>query len=363
MKIKKDSHGANLFELARKYKFDVKEIRDFSSNINPLGNSEKAINYLKENLNLFTTYPDPEYFDLKNSISTYTKIDEENIILGSGTTDLICNYIRLINPKKALLLSPCYSEYENELKKINAQIFYYNLKEERNFKADLKEIIKIIKDEKIELFAFANPNNPTGSIFTKEEIEDLLKNESCNFLIDETYVEFTDIKRYTSLELIKKYKNFLAVRSTSKFFASPGIRLGYGISGNEEVLESFSKKLILWGVNIAAEIMGKVMFLDRDYEERVYKHISKERKYMISHLKEIKDLKVYESQGNFILVKILNGKSAKDLREYLLKEKMVIRDCASFKNLDESFFRFCLLKTEDNRNLLRGIEEFFKNKI
>ena len=105
------------------------------------------------------------------------------------------------------------------------------------------------------------------------------------------------------------------------------------------------------------------MFLDRDYEERVYKHISKERKYMISHLKEIKDLKVYESQGNFILVKILNGKSAKDLREYLLKEKMVIRDCASFKNLDESFFRFCLLKTEDNRNLLRGIEEFFKNKI
>lgn len=357
--IKKDKHGANLFELSKEYNFEIKDIRDFSSNINPLGPSELAINKLKDNLNLVTTYPDPEYIDLKTSISNYVKANIEDIFLGSGTTQLLREYIALINPKNSLLLSPCYSEYENELKKLKGQIHYYNLKDENNFKINVDEIIKYINKEKIELFVFANPNNPTGTILSKDEIEKILKNTNTKILVDETYVEFTNTLIYSSVPLTKKYKNLFVTRGVSKFFASPGIRLGYGITSDESTKYEFSKNSMLWNITILSDIMGQNMFSDLKYQNKVHNFIKEERKYMIDELSKIDNIQVFESEGNFILCKILINKTAKNLRDELLKHALVIRDCSSFLGLSEKYFRFCILDKEDNRKLIEQIKEFF----
>ena len=110
------NHGANLYDLSRKYGFSKDEFLDFSSNINPFGTSVKAKDYVINNINMVSTYPDPDYINLKKSISSYCKCDENNMVLGSGATELISSFISTINPKKAVLLSPAYSEYERELK-------------------------------------------------------------------------------------------------------------------------------------------------------------------------------------------------------------------------------------------------------
>ena len=357
-----NSHGANVFEIAKNNGIKIKDIRDFSSNINPLGPSKKALDDLKDNLNLLSSYPDVDYIDLKNSISNYVNCNSENIVLGLGSTEILKDAIKFFAPKISMILSPCYSEYENELSKINSKIIEYNLKEKKDFKIDLYELIKTIRENKIDFLVFANPNNPTGTILSAREIEKILKETDAKILVDETYIEFTDMSIYSSTKLIDTYKNLAVVRGTSKFFALPGIRLGYGLSSDENFLNYFKNKEVLWQVNSVAEICGKVMFSDEKYITEVFNFITSRRNYIFSEISKIKNLKPYESFGNFILIKILRGIKAGKLREKLLEKGLVIRDCKSFNNLDENYFRICLLKDDDNEKLIKNLKEIYRSE-
>ena len=355
-----NSHGANVFEIAKNEGIEIKDIKDFSSNINPLGPSKKALDELKNNLNLLSSYPDVDYVDLKKSISTYADCKSENIVLGLGSTEILKDAINFFAPKISMILSPCYSEYERELKKISSKIIEYNLEEKNNFKINLDEIIKIINEKKVEFLIFANPNNPTGTILKSQEIEKILNETDTKILVDETYVEFTDMKVYSSSKLIDFYENLFVVRGTSKFFALPGIRLGYGLSSNDKLLKFFKEKEILWQINSVAEICGKVMFSDKEYIEKVYNFIKTRREYFYEEVSKIENLKAYESYGNFILVKILKGLNSKNLREKLMKKGLVIRDCQTFRNLDDSYFRFCLLDDDANKKLLENLKLIYQ---
>lgn len=356
-----NNHGANIYEIARINHIDFKEIKDFSSNINPLGISKSALNFLKDNLDLVSTYPDSNYKELKNKISNYTKANPSNIILGLGSTELLVNSIKIISPKKAMIFSPCYSEYENELKKHNSEIFYFNLLLEEDFKIEVDKIINTINENDIDLFIFPNPNNPTGSILKSSEIKKILENTNAYIVVDETYVEFTDVKIFSSTGLTTNYQKLIVTRGTSKFFASPGIRLGYLITSNEKILKEFNEKSILWQINIFADILGQKLFSDREYIEKVFKFIEKNREYMYEEVKKIKDLKPIKSYGNFILVHIEDEKiNATKLREKLLEDLIVIRDCTSFKGLSNRYFRFCILNEEDNEKLLKYLRKIFK---
>lgn len=354
-----NSHGANVFEIAKNNGIDIRDIMDFSSNINPLGPSKKTLDELKNNLNLLSTYPDADYIDLRNSISKYVNCDSKNIVLGLGSTEILKDAIKFFAPKISMILSPCYSEYENELRKINSKIIEYKLDEKNNFKINLDEFIKNIIEKKIEFVVFANPNNPTGTILNAEEIEKILKETDAKILIDETYIEFTDISVYSSTKLIDSYKNLAVVRGTSKFFALPGIRLGYGLSSDENFLNYFKNKEILWQINSVAEICGKVMFSDEDYISRVFNFITSRRNYIFHEISKIKNLKPQKSFGNFILIKILDGIKSTELRENLLEKGIVIRDCKSFKNLDENYFRICVLNDDSNEKLLKNLKEIY----
>lgn len=353
----KDKHGANIFEISKQYGFSENDIIDYSSNINPLGPSKTALKYLSDNLNLVTTYPDPEYIDLKNSISNYCNVNPKNIVLGAGTTELFKEYIEFISPKKAMVLAPCYSEYENELRNVGASIVYENLLEENEY-AVSANIVQKIKSEKIEMLIFANPNNPTGTILTKEEICKIL-DLNIHVLVDETYVEFTDKNIYSAVELTNEYPNLFVSRGVSKFFASPGIRLGYGICSDKSLLKTFKEKSMLWNINIFADMMGQKMFGDFEYQTEVFDFINEQRKHFLTELSEIKSIKCFPTYGNFILCKILNDKTASELREHLLTKAMVIRDCSSFVNLSDKNFRFCILSEENNNKLVKELKYFF----
>ncbi|MCX0356296.1 aminotransferase class I/II-fold pyridoxal phosphate-dependent enzyme, partial [Clostridium perfringens] len=253
-------------------------------------------------------YPDPKYKDLKESISQYCHCKKENIIVGSGATELISSFISVINPKKALLLSPSYSEYESELEKINCEITKFFSKEEDNFKIDVNKLIDSINSSKFDLVIICNPNNPTGFAFSKDEISLLLKNTSSIFMVDETYVEFTEPEIYSSTPLVDIFNNLFVIRGTSKFFSTPGIRLGYGLISNKEIKKSMVEKLDLWNINIFATTMGEIMFKDKEYILSNTSKLKEERDYLFRELSSIKDLKVYESYSNFILCKIRSKK-------------------------------------------------------
>lgn len=355
-----NSHGANVFEIAKDEGIKIEDIRDFSSNINPLGPSKRALESLKENLNLLSTYPDVDYVDLKKAISSYASCDVKNIVLGLGSTEILKDAIHYFAPKTSMILSPCYSEYERELRKISSYIIQYNLEEKNDFKVNLDELIKIINEKNVEFLIFANPNNPTGTILTRYEIERILKETKARVLVDETYIEFTDMETFSSSSLTKSYDKLIVVRGTSKFFALPGIRLGYGLTSNHELLKFFKDKEVLWQINSVAEICGKVMFSDEAYIKEVHDFVRTRRVGLYKKLAKIKNLRAFESYGNFVLVKILRGPDARELRGRLMKKGLVVRNCDTFKNLDKSFFRFCILDDDANERLIENLREIYQ---
>lgn len=357
----KVNHGANLYDLSSQYGFSKEDIMDFSSNINPFGSSKLAKEYIVNNIDKVSVYPDPEYLELKTSISNYCNCSIDNILLGSGATELISSFIKTINPKKALILSPAYSEYEKELSKIKCNITKYFSKKEYNFTINIDNLIEIINKNNYELIIICNPNNPTGFTFSKNEIEKILNNTNSFVMVDETYIEFTNTSIYSSTSLVDKYDNLFVIRGTSKFFSTPGIRLGYGLISNYKVMYEMNSNLDLWNINIFASMMGEVMFNDNKFIENTYSLMIKEIDYLVNELSKFTDLKIYNSQGNFILCEIKSKSiTAKEVREKLIPKRIIIRDCVSFDGLDEYFFRVCILKPEENKLLIDNLINIFK---
>lgn len=357
----KVNHGANLYDLSSQYGFSKEDIMDFSSNINPFGSSKLAKEYIVNNIDKVSVYPDPEYLELKTSISNYCNCSIDNILLGSGATELISSFIKTINPKKALILSPAYSEYEKELSKIECNITKYFSKKEYNFTINIDNLIEIINKNNYELIIICNPNNPTGFTFSKNEIEKILNNTNSFVMVDETYIEFTNTSIYSSTSLVDKYDNLFVIRGTSKFFSTPGIRLGYGLISNHKIKYEMNSNLDLWNINIFASMMGEVMFNDNKFIENTYSLMIKERDYLVNELSKFTDLKIYNSQGNFILCEIKSKSiTAKEVREKLIHKRIIIRDCVSFDGLDEYFFRVCILKPEENKLLIDNLINIFK---
>lgn len=346
-------HGANLFDLSKQYNFDINSILDFSSNINPFGADRKALNYIKEHIDIVSIYPDPEYIDLKASIANYCQCNSDDIMLSNGATSLISNYIKYANPDKALLLQPAYSEYESELESINAEIFRFYLKKDNDFKIDITELIEFINSNSIKLAIICNPNNPTGTILSRVEIEMLLTKTNAKFMVDETYIEFSDKDKFSSAPLTSSHENLFVIRGTSKFFATPGIRLGYAITSDMSAKEFISNSFHLWDINVIASTIGEIMFRNDEYIEKTHDLITNEMNFLKDQLSKISKIKVYPSYGNFILCEILSPDIDSDILYLeLIKKGIAIRNCSSFNGLGNKFFRVCVLKHEDNSRLM-----------
>ncbi|WP_297597953.1 histidinol-phosphate transaminase [uncultured Cetobacterium sp.] len=360
----KNNHGANLHQLSETLGITEENIIDFSSNINPFGLSPKGLEELKNNLNKASIYPDPDYTDLKKSISSYCNCDVDNIILGSGATELISSSIKTVKPKSTLLLSPAYSEYEKELNKIDSKIVKFFYKKENNFKINIDEVITLIKKENFDMIVICNPNNPTGQLISIEELKKIILNFKKPIMIDETYIEFTDFKNTSATSLVQDNSNIVVIRGTSKFFSTPGIRLGYAIVSKGDLLEKISNLPNLWNINIFAAIMGEAMFKDFDFINMCYKEFNKNFNLLFNGLKNIPTLKVYESKSNFILCEISSDRyNTNDLYSYLSKKGLIIRKAESFDGLNNKFFRVCILTEEQINLLLTEVNNFINNFI
>lgn len=355
-------HGGDLDIIEKEYGINKKEIIDFSGNINPLGISKKIKEILIENINIIETYPDKDYFLLKKSISEYLNSNYENIIVGNGATEIISIFLKIASPKKACIISPSYSEYEKELKKLNCNISYFQLKEEENFILNTKRLIETISEE--EIIILCNPNNPTGTaidIYRLEEIATYCKEKNILFMIDETYAEFTNFKdNISAIPLTEKFDNIFVIRGTSKFFSIPGARLGYGICSNKNILSKINMEKDPWSVNSFANLIGINVFKDLDFIKNTQNLIFNEREKFFNELSKIENLKFFESKSNFILCKILNEKNSDFIFEKLLEEKILIRNAKNFDFLNDKFFRFCILNKEQNNLLLQKLKNILK---
>lgn len=354
----KAKHGGNIYEAAFKYGIDVDEIIDFSANINPLGLPDKLRNAIVSNIDIITKYPEPSYKELIDAIAKYNSVDENYIFPGNGAIEIIFLMIEAISPKKTLLLAPTFIEYERALKKVQSDINYYELKEENEFKVDRQVLLEKI-DKEIDLIILCNPNNPTGQIISKEILKEVLekcKAQNIFLIVDEAFIDFTDKEINMSLtRFVEEFSNLIIIKAFTKFFAIPGLRLGYGITSNKKLKDRIEEICQPWTINGFASMAGRILLEDKEYIDKSKIFFQKERKYLFESLKNIKQLQVFKPEANYIFFKVLKEKV--DLKTELIRKKILIRQCDNYVNLDSTYYRIAIKDRKSNEKLIKTLKE------
>lgn len=366
LEAKEHFHGSDLEKIEKYFGIPKEQITAFGANVNPLGISPCLRQGLARHIDAITTYPDPDYTELRGHIAGYAGCRPEEILVGNGCTELISLFIQIHRPKKALIVSPTYSEYEREVTLSGGIVQYYALRETDDFQLNIEDFCRELTGQAPDLCVICNPNNPTSTAVLPDGMRKILEccqKQNIFVMIDETYAEFAPARTSVSaVELLKEFHNFAILRGVSKFFAAPGLRLGYAMTSNLELLALIRERKNPWTLNSLADVAGSLMFTDREYIERTQELISSERERIYRELSTWKYVKVYRPWANFILVRILKeGVTAYDVFLHAIRQGLMLRDCSTFPGLeDESFFRFCFMMPEKNTELLECLKEILE---
>lgn len=353
-------HGSDLDVIAKRYDINIDSIIPYASNVNPMGMSPVARQALLDNIDAVSSYPERDYATLKEKISNYCGANPDKIILGNGTSDLLRLTFETVKPEKTMIVGPTYSEYARTAKLFGSVTIGYMLRNSEDFELDEESFVKNLTDD-IDALVLCNPNNPTSKLINRNQLDIILDaclTHNIFVIIDETYIEFVkDVNLASAIAFTRKYDNLIVLRSVSKFFAVPGLRLGYAITSNEDFLDATANSKVPWSVNSLASVAG-VMFEDEKYINLTKSLIQTERNLIYSAMSTRKTIKVFKPEANFILIKLLKEEqTAHEVFDYCIKKGLMIRDCTDYEGLGDKYVRFCFLKPEQNDNMVNTILE------
>lgn len=353
---KRFEHGGNIYKLAREN--GREDYIDFSANINPLGISEMGKEAYHKAIDNLLDYPDPDYIALLEDISSFHDVELKDIFVGNGAIEMIYKSFEFIAPSRALIVAPTFVEYERALNRVGCKPDFLILTDEQDFILDVELLIS--KSSEYDLIVMCSPNNPTGKAVPKSEIIKLLSHidndlsSSCKIFLDEAFLDFIG-EDESMTELYKEYTNLFILRSATKFFAIPGLRLGYVITSDEDFATYYKETKIPWSINRVAEEVFRASMNDKEYIEKTVRTNLISREKMFSGLSQIEGIKAYSSEGNYIFFRLDKDL---DLRSIMLDKGIVIRSCDNYIGLDKRFYRVAVKKHEENMllvNLLREV--------
>ncbi|MCG2677326.1 threonine-phosphate decarboxylase CobD [bacterium] len=361
------SHGGNICEVKRKY---GKELIDFSANINPLGLPQSVKKAIYKNFDRVLHYPDSKASNITQKIAKYWGIDKENILLGNGSVEFIYLIMSAFKPKTTRIPTPTFSEYERAARSVKSKIRFVRLKEKEGFRLDVSQL------GNADISFLCNPNNPTGNLilpslrgvprFRDDEaissgeiasLATLARNDEGLLVVDEAFMDFLpDQKNYTLIWRAVENRRIAVLRTFTKFFALPGLRLGYLIA-HKETVNRLKQHQAPWNTNALAQLAAELILEDKDYIKKAHKLIEKERQFLSKQLSKINGLRPYPSVTNFLLVKIeLAGLPSASLQELLLEKGILIRDCANFRGLNDKYIRIAVRTHKENLRLLAALK-------
>jgi threonine-phosphate decarboxylase len=330
------------------------KIIDFSSNVNPLGCHPSVKKYLKKQLNQIHVYPDSESSKLRSNLKWFTGMNTSQILVGNGATEIIYNFCSTFVNKKSKVLIPCptFSEYEKAVKFFGGNVISFK---SLNLNNDLSKFIQ--KIPKHGIIFFCNPNNPTGEILSKKNMEHIVKaaqKKSSLIFVDETFIELVPNSNPTLVKAIKSYDNLFILRSFTKSFGLAGLRIGYGL-GSKKIIEILQRIKIPWNVNYIAQTAASAALCYSNFLEKSCEIIKKENLFLMNSLSKIEWLFCFNSSTNFILIK--TKINSKILQKKLLKKNILVRDCSTFCGLDENYIRIAIKNRNQNKLLVKALGE------
>lgn len=353
--FRSNDHGGTIFSVARTLGVTADQILDFSASINPLGMSPMVRNALIGSLDSLVHYPDSSHEELKQSLAHFHNLPVAHFTIANGSTELIYHLPAMLPGRKALIVSPSFSEYVRALDQHQWVTEHFILTPESNFSIDMDKLARALGNGVDALF-ICNPGNPNGTLYPQrviEKIYTLCLSAGTFMVLDEAFMDFSE--EASAKRMIVGSDNAVLLRSMTKFFGIPGLRLGYAI-GKTDFIERLDTMGGPWNVNTLALAAGSAALQDFRHNMDTLEFVRQERRVLVESLARFPQLKVYPSSANYLLVEIREGMTSRELRERLLPHRILIRDCASFTGLDERFFRIAVRTGDENKRLVECLE-------
>ena len=354
-------HGGEVWETANKFGLRREELVDFSSSVNPLGPSGKALEAIKANLEHIPSYPDSNSTELREAIAThFNGVSRDNVVVGNGSTELIYLFAETFMKKGdvALIPAPSFGEYERAVWRIGEKPKH--VKPDLGFRFTSSVLDGDLGGAKIVFLC--NPNNPTSMLMEPEDLTAVVEralDEDVFVFLDEDFLEFVDGEEHLSLiGDMEKYPNLFVLRSFTKIFGLTGLRIGYGIA-SEEIVCSLLNAKIPWNVNCLAQAAAIAALEDEEHLKKTLDLIRVEKEFLRSELCRFESFKVFPADANFFFVDVRKSDyTAAQLKEKMLREGVLIRDCSSFSGVDEYYVRVAVKTRRENEKLVEAFKKF-----
>jgi L-threonine-O-3-phosphate decarboxylase len=360
-------HGGNLEWAAGIAGCTPQQILDFSASINPLGcpSAVREILRSSELLQAITRYPDPSYTRLRVAIAAHHRIASDYILPGNGAAELLTWVCRDLAALDAVVLPvPAFGDYIRALKAASAKIQPITMslpQVGKGNRANLTFLLPSSDREGSRGLLLNNPHNPTGILYERSEILPLLDRYDL-VVIDEAFMDFLPpVTAQSMIDLVMQYPNLVILRSLTKFYALPGLRLGYAIA-HPDRLQAWQAWRDPWSVNCVAEAAAIACLADGEFQQQTWDWLQVARSHLYDGLMQVTGLHPFMGAANFLLV--ASEFSVLALRDALLREhRMLIRDCLSFPELGDRFFRVCVKTIPDSDQLIAGLRDDKKLKL
>ncbi len=357
--MRQPAHGGNLAWAAALAGCPPDAILDFSASISPLGPPNSAIAAIKSQLGNLKHYPDPNYSELRLALSHFHQLPPEWILPGNGSAELLTLVGReLAKLAATILITPAFGDYYRTLAAYNANVLECFLigSKQRMLDAELKTLLSIQHSELGNTncgLLLNNPHNPTGKIFSRDSILPYLE-QFALVVVDEAFMDFVPPNDEQSLiPVVQEYTNLVILRSLTKFYSLPGLRLGYAIA-HPDCLTKWQLWRDPWPVNTLAAAAAIAALEDTEFQQQTWAWLPPARNQLFEGLAEIPGLQPQLSAANFLLVE--SQESTLQLQQQLLNHhQILIRDCLSFKELGDRFFRVAVREESDNQRLLTAL--------
>ena len=327
---------------------------DFSVNINPLGVPDCVMHAMTEALLHVGKYPDIQSGMLRKSCAEMLHVKEDTILFGNGSSELLMAIAHALRPDKIMIPVPSYSGYEYAFTGVCNEIVYYPMREENGY--CLTEDFPGKLDESIGCLLIANPNNPVGATINRELLFRIIgkcAEKGIQVILDECFIEFTEEE--SAVLKAEEYPNLIILRSFTKIFAIPSVRIGYMICSGQKTIEKVASHLPEWNVSGIAQRAGLECMRRGDYVEKSREYVKKERQLLSVELRQL-GITVYDSEADFLLLY-----TDKPLYGLLLQQGILIRDCSNFRGLGAGYYRIAVRTHEENRELMKALQVIYGN--
>ena len=333
-------HGGDVYR--------YQNVIDFSSNCNPFGTPKGVKDAICQAAAEIRQYPDVHCTRLRTALVEKLDLPGEWMFFGNGAADVIFALALALKPKKALLPAPTFAEYEQALKTVDCWIERYLTGEAEGFRLQ-EEFIQSIEEDTDVVF-LCNPNNPTGTLADRAFLERVLnrcRETKTMVVVDECFLDFVEAPgEYTLLGMLEDCENLMILKAFTKLYAMAGVRLGYGLTSNRQLLDRMEAATQPWNVSHLAQAAGVAALKETEYVEESLSYLRGERRWLLQAM-QAAGYKTYDSAANYVFFR-----GPKGLWQRCLDEGILIRDCSNYPGLGEGYYRVCVGRHEENLNLM-----------